>query len=192
MILLLAGLLIFLGMHSVSIFALPLRDRLAAQNEYGWKAAYSVVSLIGMIMMIKGYGDFRQVATVIYQSPMWLRHVTFLLMLPVFILLISPYFPSRINQLIRNPQLTAIKLWAMAHLLVNGSVADLLLFGGFMVWAVLDVISVKRRPKRDVPHLPEFRSNMGIVIVVGLMLYVMFVLWLHPMLIGVTILPTHG
>jgi len=192
MILLLTGLVIFLGIHSVSIFALPLRDRLAGKNEYGWKAIYSVVSLVGLALVIKGYGDYRPVATIIYTSPNWMRDVTSLLMLPVFVLLISPYFPSRINMIIRNPQLTAVKLWALAHLLVNGSVADILLFGAFMVWAVMDVISVKRRPKREVPHLPEFRSNLGIVIVVGLMLYVMFAFWLHLMLIGVSPLPMHG
>jgi len=183
--LLIVGLLIFLGIHSISIFALPLRNRLAAKGGYGWKAVYSIVSLVGLVLLIKGYGDYRLTAPVFYVSPLWLRHVAALLLLPVFVLLIAPYFPSKINRVIKNPQLTAVKLWATAHLLVNGSAADLILFGAFIAWAVADVISVKRRPLRAVPHLPESKANLIIVLVAGLGLYVAFTLWLHAMLIGV-------
>lgn len=185
MVLLIVGLLVFLGIHSISIFDLPQRNRWAAKSEYGWKAVYSIVSLVGLVLLIKGYGDYRLTAPVLYVSPMWLRHVAALLLLPVFILLLAPYFPSKINEVIKNPQLTAVKLWATAHLLVNGSVADLILFGAFIVWAVADVISLKRRPKRAVPHMRESGSNLVIVLVAGLALYVAFTLWLHAMLIGV-------
>jgi uncharacterized membrane protein len=185
MMLLIIGLVIFLGMHSISIFAMPLRNRMAAKSEYGWKATYSIVSLLGLVLLIKGYGDYRLTAPVLYVSPMWLRHVSALLLLPVFILILAPYFPSKINKFIKNPQLTAVKLWAIAHLLVNGSAADLILFGAFMAWAVADVISVKRRPLRAVPHLPESKANLIIVLVAGLALYVVFAGWLHAMLIGV-------
>jgi len=185
MTLLILGLVIFLGMHSISIFALPLRNRLAAKSQYGWKAAYSIVSLLGLVLLIKGYGDYRMTAPVFYVSPMWLRHVSALLLLPVFVLLIAPYFPSKLNRVIKNPQLTAVKLWATAHLLVNGSAADLILFGAFIAWAVADVISVKRRPVRPVPHFAESSANLIIVLVAGLGLYVLFAGGLHLMLIGV-------
>ena len=185
MMLLIAGLVVFLGIHSISIFALPLRNRLAAKSEYGWKAVYSLVAVLGLLMVIKGYGEYRLVAPVIYVSPMWLRHLVALLLLPVFVLLIAPYFPSRLNKIIRNPQLTAVKLWAVAHLLVNGSAADLILFLAFIAWAVADVISVKRRPLRPAPHLPESKANLFIVLIGGLLLYVVFAGWLHGVLIGV-------
>ncbi len=185
MTLLIAGLLVFLGIHSISIFALPLRNRLAAKNVYGWKAIYSLVALLGLVMVIKGYADYRLVAPVLYFPPTGLRHLAALLLLPVFVLLLAPYFPSRLNRIIRNPQLTAVKLWAVSHLLVNGSAADLILFLAFIAWAVADVISVKRRPVRPVPHLPESKTNLFIVIIGGLVLYVVFAGWLHGVLIGV-------
>ena len=179
------GLVLFFGIHTISIIALPLRDKLVEKSEYGWKGFYSVVSLIGFVLMVRGYGDYRLTATVFYFPPMWLRHVSALLLLPVFILFIAPYFPSRINKVMKHPQLVAVKLWALAHLLVNGSSADLMLFGAFLIWAVADRISVKRRPLREVPHIPESTANAVIVIIVGLGLYVAFTLWLHGPLIGV-------
>lgn len=181
----LLGLVLFFGMHSISIFALPLRDRLAAKSEYGWKAIYSLISLVGLILLIRGYGQFRLEASVLYVPPLWLRHVASLLLLPVFILMIAPYFPGKINQIIKHPQLTAVKLWAVAHLLVNGSSADLMLFGAFLIWAVADRISVKRRPVREVPHVPPSSVNTVITIAGGLVLYAIFAIWLHEPLIGV-------
>jgi uncharacterized membrane protein len=181
----LSGLLLFFGIHSISVFALPLRNRLAATSEYGWKAVYSLFAIVGLILLIRGYGEIRLSSTIYYVSPLWLRHVSALLLLPVFILFIAPYFPSRINKIMKHPQLVAVKLWALAHLLVNGSTADLMLFGAFLVWAVVVRISLKRRPVREVPHLPESKANAVIVIVAGLGLYVVFTLWLHGALIGV-------
>ena len=185
MIQLLIGIILFLGIHSISIFALSFRDRMAAKSEYGWKAVYSVISLVGLILLIRGYGEARQVATIFYIPPLWLRHVASLLLLPVFILMIAPYFPGKINQIIKHPQLTAVKLWATAHLLVNGSSADLILFGAFLIWAVADRISVKRRPVREVPHVPASGANTIITLILGIALYVIFALWLHEPLIGV-------
>ncbi|MEX2353145.1 MAG: NnrU family protein [Gammaproteobacteria bacterium] len=180
-----SGLILFFGMHLISVFALPLRDRLAAKSEIGWKLAYGIVSLIGLVLLIRGYGEIRQTATIFYIPPVWLRHVVALLMLPVFILFIAPYFPSRINKVIKHPQLVAVKLWATAHLLVNGSSADWMLFGAFLIWAVMVRISLKRRPVRTVPHVPESGMNTVLVIIAGLVLYVIFAMWLHVPLIGV-------
>ena len=144
----LLGLVLFLGMHSMSIVALPLRDRLAGKSEVGWKLIYSVASLIGIILVARGYADLRQSTTVIYESPIWMRHVAAIVLLPVFVLFLAPYFPGKIKNAVRHPQLVAVKLWALAHLLVNGTVADLVLFGSFLVWAIADRISMKtpRRP----------------------------------------------
>jgi len=179
------GTVLFFGPHLISVFALPLRNRLAARNELAWKAGYSIISLIGLILLIRGYADIRLTATVFYVTPVWMRHLVALLLLPVFILFIAPYFPSRINKLVKHPQLLAVKIWATAHLLVNGSSADLMLFGAFLIWAVVTRISLKRRPLRPVPHIPASEMNTVLVIVVGLILYVVFALWLHGPLIGV-------
>ena len=175
----------FFGIHSVSIAALPLRNRLAEKSEIGWKAFYSLISLAGLGLIIHGYADYRLMAPVYYVPPVWLRHMSALLLLPVFVLALAPYFPSRLNRMIKHPQVTAVKLWAMAHLLVNGSLADLILFGSFLVWAIVLRISLKHRPVRAVPHVPESRANAGIVIIAGLVIYAVFTQWLHVVLIGV-------
>jgi uncharacterized membrane protein len=111
------------------------------------------------------------------------------LMLPVFVLLFAAYLPGRIKATMKHPMLVAVKLWAVAHLLSNGMLADLLLFGGFLAWAVLDRISMKRRVQRPVPGAPPSRWNDVAALVLGLAAYGAFAAWLHPMLIGVPVLP---
>ena len=185
MLQLLIGIVLFIGMHSASIVALPVRDRIAARSERAWKAAYSIVSLIGIVLMVRGYADLRQTPTVLYVAPVWLRHVAALLMLPAFAFFIAPYFPGRIKTALKHPQLVAVKTWAVAHLLVNGTLADVLLFGSFLVWAVADRMSLQHRAQRPLPGAPESRANDIIVVVVGLLLYVAFALWAHEALFGV-------
>lgn len=185
MIKLIIGLIIFFGIHSSSIVALSFRNNMAEKNELMWKGSYSLISIIGLVLIIYGYADYRLTADIIYVSPLWLRHVSALLLMPFFILMLAPYFPSAINNKLKHPQLVAVKLWALAHLLVNGSVADIILFGSFLVWAVVDRVSVKRRPIREVPHIPESRLNIIICVLGGLLLYVIFAIWLHGSLIGV-------
>lgn len=184
MLQLLLGIVLFFGIHSASIVALPLRDTLAAKSENGWKAIYSIVSLAGIVLIVRGYADLRQTPTVLYVAPFWLRHVAALLMLPVFAFFIAPYFPGRIKTALQHPQLTAVKAWAVAHLLVNGTVADVLLFGSFLVWAVTDRISLKNRDARALPGAPESPVNDVIVIVFGLALYAVFAFWAHEYLFG--------
>ena len=179
------GLVLFLGMHSMSMVALPVRDKLAAKSELGWKMLYGVVSLIGIILVARGYADLRQTPTLLYVTPAWLRHLAAVLLLPVFVLFLAPYFPGRIAGAVKHPQLVAVKTWAFAHLMVNGTLADVLLFGSFLLWAVADRISMKNRVSRPVPGAPEFRYNDAVVVGVGLMLYAATVFWLHEMLFGV-------
>ena len=106
-------------------------------------------------------------------------------MLPVFVLLAASYLPGRISAAAKHPQLVAVKLWALAHLLGNGTLADLLLFGTFLAWAVADRISLKRRTPRTVPAAPASKANDAIAIGAGLAVYVLFVVWAHKALIGV-------
>ncbi len=179
------GLVLFFGMHSISIVALPLRDKLAAKNELGWKLMYGVASLVGLILMSRGYAELRLAPTILYVAPVWLYHVAAILLLPTFVLFLAPYFPGRISTATEHPQLVAVKLWAASHLLVNGTLADMLLFGSFLLWAVTDRISIKRRAARSVPGMPESNTNDIIAVVLGVIIYAAFVFWFHEMLFGV-------
>jgi uncharacterized membrane protein len=183
-----AGLVIFLGIHSVSIVAPRWRDAQARRlGENGWKGLYTVVSIASLVAMIYGYGIARQMPVTVYVPAMALRHLALLLMLPVFPLLIAAYMPGRIKRLSRNPMLLAVILWAVSHLLSNGTLNDLLLFGGFLGWAVADLISVSRRPYvRPVPGAPPSAMNDVIVVVAGLGLYAIVLLWAHARVIGVS------
>jgi uncharacterized membrane protein len=186
MALLIAGLIVFLGVHSIAIVAPAVRASLLARlGEGGWKGLYSVVALAGFVLVVYGFGQARMSPTVLYTPPHWLRHVTFLLMLPVFPLLLAAYLPGRIKTAAKHPMLAAVKFWALAHLLSNGRLADVLLFGGFLAWAVLDRISLKRRTQ-VLRTAPPGRLNDAIAVVGGLALYVFFILWAHLHLFGVS------
>ena len=189
MLQLLIGLVLFFGIHSVAIVALPLRDRMAARSDMGWKAIYAIASLIGIVLMVRGYAELRLTPTVLYVPPIGLRHVAAVLMLPAFAFFIAPYFPGRIKQALKHPQLVGVKLWAVAHLLMNGNVADVLLFGSFLIWAVVDRVSMKKRVARPLPGAPESKANDIIVVVVGLLFYVVIVMWGHEALIGIKPFP---
>ena len=185
------GLVLFLGIHTVSIVAPQWRDgQVARLGEGPWKGIYSVVSAIGFALLIYGYGAARQNPVVLYTPPTALRHLALLLMLPVFPLLVAAYVPGRIKAMTKHPMLLATKFWALAHLLANGTLADVLLFGGFLAWAVADRISVKRRPARPIPGAPPRPYNDVIVVVIGLALYALFVKGAHRWLFGVSPLPS--
>lgn len=183
---LILGLIIFLGVHSLSIVAEPWRNRMLTRlGEGPFKGLYSLVALVGLVLVIWGYGLARLEPVVLYTPPLWMRHLAMVLLLPVFPLLFATYFPGRIQSAMKHPMLVAVKLWALAHLLANGMLADVLLFGGFLAWAVADRISLKRRVPRATPELPYKPKNDMIVVAGGLVVYVLFVVWLHRVLIGV-------
>ena len=187
MVWLVLGLLIFLGIHSVSIVAPAWRDAQHARLGDGpWKGLYAVIAIVGFVLIVVGYGAARQSPVVLYSPPLFLRHFALLLLLPVFPLLLAAYLPGRIQRATKHPMLLATKLWATAHLLANGTLADVLLFGGFLAWAVADRISLKRRAPRPVPGAPPRAANDVIAVIAGLALFVLFYLWLHQWLIGVS------
>ena len=188
MIELIAGLVIFFAVHSVSIVNEPWRDRMVAQlGERTWQGVYSLLAIAGFVLMVRGYGIARLDPVVLYSPPLWLRHVAMLMLVPVFPLLLATYLPGRIQAATRHPMLIATKLWAFAHLLANGMLADVLLFGCFLAWAVADRISMKRRIQRPVPGIPPSKLNDIVAELLGLVLYVLFVFWLHGWLIGVSL-----
>ena len=184
---LLAGMAIFFGVHSVSIVAPAWRDRMVARlGEPAWKGVYAIASVVGFILMIRGYSHAKLDPTVVYEPAYWLRHLAAIVMVPVFPLLLSTYFPGRIKAAAQHPMLAATKLWAAAHLLANGMLPDVLLFGGFLAWAIADRISLKHRPVRPIKVLPERRFNDLVAVVAGFALYVWFIAWAHYRLFGVS------
>jgi uncharacterized membrane protein len=185
--LLILGLIVFLGTHSIAIVAPGLRDTIRARlGENAWKGVYGLVSLVGFVLIVKGFAATRFEPIVLYTPPHWLRHVAFLVMLPVFPLLFAAYLPGRIKSAAKHPMLAAVKFWAFAHLLANGRLADVLLFGGFLAWAVVDRISLKRRPPQNLKTAPPGRFNDAIAVIAGLATYVVFILWAHVRLFGVS------
>lgn len=187
MLTLIIGLVLFLGMHSIAIIAPAWRDTTAARMGLVWRGVYSLISLLGFVLIIRGYAAARLTPEVLYLPPTWLRHVTMTLMLPVFPMLLATYLPGRIRTTLKHPMLAATKLWAFAHLLSNGMLADVLLFGGFLLWAVADRISLKRRPVRDIKTAPATPYNDWITVIGGLVLYVLMLRWGHSALIGVAL-----
>jgi uncharacterized membrane protein len=186
---LLAGLLIFLGMHSLSVINRDARDRYVIRfGEKPWKGIYSVVSLIGFALIVIGYGAARSQPVVLYQPPLWTRHLSLLLMVPVFVLVIASNVNTNgvIKRITKHPMLLATKIWALAHLISNGNLADVLLFGSFLIWAVVTRISAKRR--KPTVTLPASTTVMPdtIAVVVGLAAYAWFLLQGHAWLIGVS------
>ena len=193
MLVLVAGLVLFLGVHSVSIAAPAWRQGMVARlGEKPWKGLYSLASAVGLVVLIVGYGIARRSPVVLYTPPAALRHLALVVMLPVFPLFFAAYLPGRIKSAAKHPLLLAVKFWAAAHLLANGTLADVLLFGGFLAWAVADRISVKRRPAaeaHEVPSAPPGAANDALVVVGGLAVYALFLFWGHRWLTGVSPLP---
>jgi uncharacterized membrane protein len=182
MLILILGIIVFLGIHSVRIVA-P-EWRLAKMEQWGentWKGLYSVISLVGFVLLVWGYGMARPDAPVLYEPPVWMKHVTALLMLFAFIFLgLFIAKAGRVKPALKHPMLIAIKTWALAHLLANGDLASLILFLSFLAWAVVDRIAIKRQERAGLAV-----SNDVIGVIIGLVLYVLFVWKLHALLIGV-------
>jgi uncharacterized membrane protein len=189
MLVLIAGLILFFGPHSVALAAPGWRQRVLLRvNAEAWKGMYSLISAAGLTLVVIGLVSARAAPVVLYVAPAWLHYVTWLLMLPVFPLLFAAYLPGRIRTATRHPMLAAVKIWATAHLLVNGTLADVLLFGSFLIWAIAVRISLKRRTAAPVLAAPAGRYNDLLALLLGLALYVLFIYRLHGLIIGVPLL----
>ena len=185
---LLIGLVIFLGLHSARVVAEgPRRAFIAQRGENTWKALYSVVSLVGFALVVWGYGQARQQPVVLWASPTWLRHAASLLTLASFVLLVAAYVPGNgIKARLHHPMTLGVKAWAFAHLIANNTLADLLLFGGFLVWAIVVYAAAKRRDRAESKVYAAGRaSRTALTVVIGVVAWVVFALWLHGPLIGV-------
>ncbi|MBK1640525.1 NnrU family protein [Chromatium okenii] len=190
MTLFIIGVLLLLGTHSVTIVAPQLRPAAVARlGVLGWQALYSLLSLLGFGLLVWGYAAVHPTSPVLYTPPAWTKHLALLLMLPVFPLLLATYLPGRIQIAVKHPMLLAVKIWAVTHLLVNGTLVDGMLFGSFLVWAIADRIALKRHAGPPVQGAPPHAWNDALAIGGGIGAYLLFLFWLHHALIGVAILP---
>lgn len=186
----LIGLILFLGIHTIRIVAPGLRDAAVARlGLQPWKGVYSLIALVGFVMLVMGWPEARATAITVWTPPAGMKHLTMLLMLPVLPLLLATYLPGRIKSTVKHPMLVATKLWAAAHLLPNGQLHEIILFAGFLVWAVLDRISIKRRPDAVNPAPSGWTVKDGMAIVLGLGLYGLFVASAHGWLFGMPLMP---
>ena len=187
MTLLIAGLVLFLGIHLVPTLPASRASLQASLSEGGYKGLFALVSLAGLLLIIYGFSQRSYIP--IWTPPEFMKHIVFLLMLPVFILLAAAYIPSRIRTIAKHPMLLAVKLWAFAHLLVNGDLAGILVFGSFLAYAVYDRISVKRRGATG--PLGERTGGLAgdaAAVVIGLAVYGFMLVWGHYYLIGIPLL----
>jgi uncharacterized membrane protein len=185
---LILGLLLFLGTHSVRIFADGWRTRqLARLGEAKWKGLYTVIALIGFVLIIWGYGLARTSPVVLWSPPLWMRHLAAPLTLLAFVLLAAAYVPrNRMKARLGHPMVAGVKVWALAHLLANGSLAGVVLFGAFLLWAIADFASARRRDRRAGTVYPAGSlARDAVAVVVGLVAWAVFAFLLHGWLIGV-------
>lgn len=188
MTILILGLIIFLGMHSIRIVADARRTALRARfGESAWKAGYGLISLAGLVLVIVGYGMARQAPIVLWLPPIPMRHIAALLTAISFVLLAAAYVPrNRIKSSLHHPMLLGVKVWAFAHLLANGNLADLILFGSFLAWAIVCFSASRRRDRiAGTRYVAGTMAGTLATLLVGLAAWAVFALWLHERWIGV-------
>jgi len=185
---LILGLVIFLGAHSVRIFAEDWRTRTIARvGPNPWKGVYSLISIAGFVLLVWGYGQARQAGGVLYDPPLFLYPITSLLTLISFVLLAAAKVPgNHIKAAVGHPMVAGVKLWAFAHLLSNGGLADVVLFGAFLVWAIVDFIAARKRDRSAGTRYPAGRgARTAMTVVAGVVAWAVFAFWAHLWLIGV-------
>jgi uncharacterized membrane protein len=192
MTLLISGLLLFIAAHLLPTQPALRMALIARLGEGPYKGAFSLISAIGLVLLVFGYGQMQGLGRgnpQLWVPPIWTKHLVFLLMVPAMILLVAAYVPSRIRAAVGHPMLTALMLWAFGHLLANGDLASVLLFGSFLAYAVYDRISVRHRSSPG-PLGKAHGSSIGDATAVGLglALYAFMLFWGHAKLIGVALL----
>lgn len=188
MTLLILGLILFLGTHSARVFGEGPRTALRSRlGELGYKGAYSVASLAGLVLIVVGYGATRESPQIVWIAPIWTRHVAALLTLLAFVLLAAAYVPGNaIKARLHHPMVLGVKVWALSHLLANGMLADILLFGGFLLWAVLSFRAARGRDRAAGTVYPVGRAGPTLVAVgVGVVAWAVTAFWAHGVLFGV-------
>jgi uncharacterized membrane protein len=183
------GLVLFLGVHALTTQR-ALRARLIASwGEAGYKIGYALVSLVGLVLIVWGFADYRATGWIdVWHPPKVLNHITVALMLPAVILVVASYIRGRIYTTLKHPMLAGVKLWAAAHLIANGDLGSIILFGSFLAWAVFDRISLKHRADAGGPPIPVGGiGNDLIAVAVGAVAYLALAFVFHPVVIGVPV-----
>ena len=181
------GLVVFLAPHTLTAFRAA-RQQVVNRIGLGpYKGLYSLVALVGIVLIVYGFGLYRATGWIdVWVPPSWARHVTVALMWPASICVVAAYIPGDLKRTLKHPFLVGIKLWALAHLIANGDLGSIVLFGSILAWAVFDRISLKRRRDAGGPPIPlGGRRNDLIAIAVGTVLYLALGVWFHPLAIGV-------
>lgn len=189
MAMLILGLVLFLGVHSVRIFADGWRTRQVARlGLNGWKGLYSLVSLAGFVLLVWGFGLARQHPVLLWVPPMALRHLNGLFTLVAFVLFAAAYVPGNaIKARVGHPMLAGVKLWAFGHLLATGMLHDVLLFGAFLLWAIVDFVVSRRRDRiAGVTYRKGPASLTVLTVVIGVAAWAAFAFWLHVLIVGVS------
>ncbi|MEI7036721.1 NnrU family protein [Fulvimonas yonginensis] len=188
MSILVLGLLIFLGMHSLRMVAPTWRERQRARlGEKRWKALFAVVSLVGFVLLCYGFGMARRHAVLLYVPPLWLQHLNALFTLVAFVLVAAARIPrNHLKAAVGHPQVLGVKVWAFGHLLAAGGLHDVVLFGAFLLWSVaLFAVSRRRDRQAGVTYPAGTLAGDLKVAVVGALAWAVFAFWLHRVLIGV-------
>ncbi len=195
MFILILGIVLFLGSHSFTSFRTARAGAIARLGAGNFKILYSVVALTGFALICWGFSTYRAHGWVqLWTPPDWTRHVTITLMWFAFVALAASggppgtaVPPSRIRGWLRHPMIAAVKIWALAHLLANGDLGGLVIFGSFLAWAVYDRISLKRRGDAGAPRVAAFTRADGVIVGIGTVGFVAMIL-LHPVVIGVSVI----
>jgi len=186
------GLAVFVGAHVFVTMREPRASVITRIGEGPYKGLFSLVSLIGVILIAWGFARYRSLGYIeVWSPPAWTRHVTLLLVWPAIIFIVAAYIPGDIKRHLKHPMLVGVKLWAVAHLISNGDLGSIILFGSILAWAVYDRITLKRRTDPGAPPIPiGGRRNDFFAVAVGTVLYFALAIWFHPWVIGVPVFRT--
>lgn len=187
-LILIAGLLVFLATHVFVSMRGARAAAMARLGVIGYRVAFSVVSIAGLVLIVWGYGLYRAHEWIdLWYPPAFTRHITVLLMLFSIIFMTAAFFPSHIKARLKHPMLASVKTWALAHLISNGDLGSILLFGTFLGWAVFARISAKRRTDEVAAVAPKGYTNGAIVVLLGIVIYLALGYVFHPVFIGVPV-----
>jgi len=190
LLIMIAGLALFIGVHTLTTLRDARAAAIARLGEGGYKIAYSLASFAGIALIAWGFSLYRATGWInVWHPPVALRHLALALMLPAVILVVASYIRGRIYTTLKHPMLAGVKLWALLHLLANGDLGSIILFGSILAWAVYDRVSLKRRADPGAPPIPVGGvSNDAIAVVVGIIAYAALTYVFHPLVIGVPVI----
>ncbi len=182
------GLVVLLGAHIFVTFRDARAGLIARLGQNGYRGLFSIVALIGLVLIVWGYADYRAHGWIdVWSPPAFMRHITVGLMLFAVIFLVAAFIPSHIKLKLKHPMLAGVKTWALAHLLSNGDLGSIVLFGSFLAWGVYARIAAKRRGDFGATTAPSGWTNDALVILLGIVIYLALGYWFHPYAIGVPV-----